>query len=93
MAPRSVFFFFAVINAVSRRYFLQADDVTDMKDWVAALNKASKITVSYTHTHTSWAHVTVIAFSLTCKLKQEAAQFTLSFTSSLIERLRIGHVN
>uniref|UniRef100_A0A3Q3JDW8 PH domain-containing protein n=1 Tax=Monopterus albus TaxID=43700 RepID=A0A3Q3JDW8_MONAL len=33
------------INAVSRRYFLQANDVTDMKDWVAALNKASKITV------------------------------------------------
>lgn len=35
-----------VINAVSRRYFLQANDVTDMRDWVAALNKASKITVS-----------------------------------------------
>ena len=42
----------AVINAVSRRYFLQANDVTDMRDWVAALNKASKITVSATHTHT-----------------------------------------
>ncbi|XP_036069464.1 pleckstrin homology domain-containing family A member 2 isoform X2 [Oryzias melastigma] len=27
------------------KYFLQANDVTDMKDWVAALNKASKITV------------------------------------------------
>lgn len=39
----------AVINAVSRRYFLQASDVTDMRDWVAALNKASKITVSATH--------------------------------------------
>uniref|UniRef100_A0A3Q3JE64 PH domain-containing protein n=1 Tax=Monopterus albus TaxID=43700 RepID=A0A3Q3JE64_MONAL len=35
---------FCFINAVSRRYFLQANDVTDMKDWVAALNKASKIT-------------------------------------------------
>uniref|UniRef100_A0A8D0ATI1 Pleckstrin homology domain containing A2 n=1 Tax=Sander lucioperca TaxID=283035 RepID=A0A8D0ATI1_SANLU len=33
------------INAVSRRYFLQANDVTDMRDWVAALNRASKITV------------------------------------------------
>lgn len=44
--------FFAVINAVSRRYFLQANDVTDMRDWVAALNKASKITVSYAHTQT-----------------------------------------
>lgn len=36
---------FEVINAVSRRYFLQANDVTDMRDWVAALNRASKITV------------------------------------------------
>uniref|UniRef100_H3DEQ1 Pleckstrin homology domain containing A2 n=1 Tax=Tetraodon nigroviridis TaxID=99883 RepID=H3DEQ1_TETNG len=41
--PKAEFCF--VINAVSRRYFLQANDVTDMKDWVAALNKASKITV------------------------------------------------
>lgn len=40
-----------VINAVSRRYFLQANDVTDMRDWVAALNRASKITVSATHTN------------------------------------------
>lgn len=36
----------SVINAVSRRYFLQANDVVDMRDWVAALNQASKITVS-----------------------------------------------
>lgn len=36
----------AAINAVSRRYFLQANDAADMRDWVAALNKASKITVS-----------------------------------------------
>ncbi|XP_074527274.1 pleckstrin homology domain-containing family A member 2 [Halichoeres trimaculatus] len=41
--PKTEFCF--VINAVSRRYFLQANDVTDMKEWVAALNKASKITV------------------------------------------------
>ncbi|KAK7934070.1 hypothetical protein WMY93_004966 [Mugilogobius chulae] len=41
--PKTEFCF--VINAVSRRYFLQANDETDMKDWVAALNKASKITV------------------------------------------------
>ncbi|XP_067378016.1 pleckstrin homology domain-containing family A member 2 isoform X2 [Channa argus] len=41
--PKTEFCF--VINAVSRRYFLQANDATDMKDWVAALNKASKITV------------------------------------------------
>lgn len=38
--------FLSVINAVSRRYFLQANDVADMREWVAALNKASKITVS-----------------------------------------------
>ena len=42
----------AVINSVSRRYFLQANDTVDMKDWVAALNRASKITVRHTHTHT-----------------------------------------
>lgn len=41
--PKTEFCF--VINAVSRRYFLQANDDTDMRDWVAALNKASKITV------------------------------------------------
>ncbi|CAL8248239.1 unnamed protein product [Merluccius merluccius] len=41
--PKTEFCF--VINAVSRRYFLQANDVVDMKDWVAALNRASKITV------------------------------------------------
>ncbi|KAM9810832.1 pleckstrin homology domain-containing family A member 2 [Neosynchiropus ocellatus] len=41
--PKTEFCF--VINAVSRRYFLQANDVMDMKDWVAALNRASKITV------------------------------------------------
>lgn len=41
--PKTEFCF--VINAVSRRYFLQANDVVDMRDWVAALNRASKITV------------------------------------------------
>ncbi|XP_061527682.1 pleckstrin homology domain-containing family A member 2-like isoform X2 [Phycodurus eques] len=41
--PKTEFCF--VINAVSRRYFLQANDVTDMRDWVTALNQASKITV------------------------------------------------
>ncbi|XP_029915627.1 pleckstrin homology domain-containing family A member 2 isoform X2 [Myripristis murdjan] len=41
--PKTEFCF--VINAVSRRYFLQANDVADMRDWVAALNNASKITV------------------------------------------------
>uniref|UniRef100_A0A096MAP9 Pleckstrin homology domain containing A2 n=1 Tax=Poecilia formosa TaxID=48698 RepID=A0A096MAP9_POEFO len=41
--PKTEFCF--VINAVSRRYFLQANDAVDMRDWVDALNKASKITV------------------------------------------------
>ncbi|XP_062273696.1 pleckstrin homology domain-containing family A member 2 [Scomber scombrus] len=41
--PKTEFCF--VINAVSRRYFLQGNDVTDMRDWVSALNRASKITV------------------------------------------------
>uniref|UniRef100_A0A2K5KA74 PH domain-containing protein n=1 Tax=Colobus angolensis palliatus TaxID=336983 RepID=A0A2K5KA74_COLAP len=36
---------FVVINALSQRYFLQANDQKDMKDWVEALNQASKITV------------------------------------------------
>ncbi|XP_037114714.1 pleckstrin homology domain-containing family A member 2 isoform X1 [Syngnathus acus] len=44
--PKTEFCF--VINAVSRRYFLQANDATDMKDWVTALNQASKITVPKT---------------------------------------------
>ncbi|KAJ8786447.1 hypothetical protein J1605_006228 [Eschrichtius robustus] len=34
-----------VINALSQRYFLQANDQKDLKDWVEALNQASKITV------------------------------------------------
>lgn len=41
--PKTEFCF--VINAVSRRYFLQANDVADMREWVDALNKATKITV------------------------------------------------
>jgi hypothetical protein len=36
---------FTVINALSQRYFLQANDQKDLKDWVEALNQASKITV------------------------------------------------
>uniref|UniRef100_A0A673MFN4 Pleckstrin homology domain-containing family A member 2-like n=1 Tax=Sinocyclocheilus rhinocerous TaxID=307959 RepID=A0A673MFN4_9TELE len=34
-----------VINALSRRYFLQANDAIDSKEWVIALNNATKITV------------------------------------------------
>ncbi|XP_038869533.1 pleckstrin homology domain-containing family A member 2-like isoform X2 [Salvelinus namaycush] len=41
--PKTEFCF--VINAVSRRYFLQANDAADLRDWVIALNKATKITV------------------------------------------------
>ncbi|XP_011730901.1 pleckstrin homology domain-containing family A member 2 isoform X3 [Macaca nemestrina] len=41
--PKTPFCF--VINALSQRYFLQANDQKDMKDWVEALNQASKITV------------------------------------------------
>ncbi|KAI2549734.1 PLEKHA2 isoform 9, partial [Pan troglodytes] len=40
--PKTPFCF--VINALSQRYFLQANDQKDMKDWVEALNQASKIT-------------------------------------------------
>ncbi|XP_066570482.1 pleckstrin homology domain-containing family A member 2 [Amia ocellicauda] len=41
--PKTEFCF--VINALSRRYFLQANDSDDLRDWVEALNKATKITV------------------------------------------------
>ncbi|XP_036383418.1 pleckstrin homology domain-containing family A member 2 [Megalops cyprinoides] len=41
--PKAEFCF--VINALSRRYFLQANDSVDLKEWVIALNKATKITV------------------------------------------------
>ncbi|KAB5567226.1 hypothetical protein PHYPO_G00230350 [Pangasianodon hypophthalmus] len=41
--PKTEFCF--VINALSRRYFLQANDALDLKEWVTALNKATKITV------------------------------------------------
>jgi len=39
-----------VINAGMRKFFLQANDQQDLVDWVDALNKATKITVSQTHT-------------------------------------------
>lgn len=35
-----------VINAGMRKFFLQANDQQDLVDWVTALNKATKITVS-----------------------------------------------
>ncbi|XP_038602796.1 pleckstrin homology domain-containing family A member 2 [Tachyglossus aculeatus] len=41
--PKTPFCF--VINARSQRFFLQANDKDDLKDWVEALNQASKITV------------------------------------------------
>ncbi|XP_050974068.1 pleckstrin homology domain-containing family A member 2 [Labeo rohita] len=41
--PKAEFCF--VINALSRRYFLQANDAVDLKEWVVALNNATKITV------------------------------------------------
>ncbi|XP_043940267.1 pleckstrin homology domain-containing family A member 2 [Protopterus annectens] len=41
--PKANFCF--VINALSRRYFLQASDAKDLQDWVDALNRATKITV------------------------------------------------
>ncbi|XP_062995353.1 pleckstrin homology domain-containing family A member 2 [Elgaria multicarinata webbii] len=41
--PKTPFCF--VINALSRRYVLQANDQRDLQDWVEALNRVSKITV------------------------------------------------
>ncbi|XP_028314191.1 pleckstrin homology domain-containing family A member 2 isoform X2 [Gouania willdenowi] len=53
--PKTEFCF--VINAVSRRYFLQADDEIDLRDWVAALNQASKITVPKSYSASQRPHV------------------------------------
>lgn len=41
--PKAEFCF--VIHALSRRYFLQANDALDLKEWVIAVNNATKITV------------------------------------------------
>uniref|UniRef100_A0A670Z871 PH domain-containing protein n=1 Tax=Pseudonaja textilis TaxID=8673 RepID=A0A670Z871_PSETE len=41
----TMIFVSAVINALSQRYVLQANDQKDLQDWVEALNTASKITV------------------------------------------------
>lgn len=43
------FYDLLVVNAKMRKYFLQANDQQDLVDWVNALNKATKITVSQTH--------------------------------------------
>lgn len=45
-----LFYDLLVINAGMRKFFLQANDQQDLVDWVDALNKATKITVSHTHT-------------------------------------------
>lgn len=41
-----------VINAGMRKFYLQANDQQDLVEWISVLNKATKITVSLTHTHT-----------------------------------------
>ncbi|MGH0130930.1 UNVERIFIED_CONTAM: hypothetical protein FKN15_003132 [Acipenser sinensis] len=43
--PSLLFFFFTVINAGMRKFFLQANDQQDLVEWVNVLNKATKITV------------------------------------------------
>ncbi|XP_061762417.1 pleckstrin homology domain-containing family A member 2 [Nerophis ophidion] len=68
--PKTEFCF--VINAVSRRYFLQANDVMDMKDWVAALNQASKITVPKSGPAPSRSHVSAIVSDAHGGKKQHA---------------------
>ena len=42
----------AVINAGMRKIYLQANDQQDLVEWISVLNKATKITVSITHTRT-----------------------------------------
>ncbi|KAM9392973.1 pleckstrin homology domain-containing family A member 2 isoform 2-T2 [Pholidichthys leucotaenia] len=68
--PKTEFCF--VINAVSRRYFLQANDVTDMREWVAALNKASKITVPKSCPAPSRSDVTTVISDSQSGKRQQA---------------------
>ncbi len=35
-----------------RKFYLQANDQQDLVEWISVLNKATKITVSFTHMHT-----------------------------------------
>lgn len=57
--PKAVFCF--VINALSRRYFLQANDAADLKEWVIALNNATKITVPKVPSVTQSSDVTPVS--------------------------------
>ncbi|XP_012691387.2 pleckstrin homology domain-containing family A member 2 [Clupea harengus] len=57
--PKAEFCF--VINALSRRYFLQANDAVDLKEWVIALNRATKITVPKVITASQSSDVTTAA--------------------------------
>nr|XP_057926376.1 pleckstrin homology domain-containing family A member 2 isoform X2 [Doryrhamphus excisus] len=68
--PKTQFCF--VINAVSRRYFLQANDVMDMRDWVAALNQASKITVPRSGPASQRSHMSAVVSDIHGGKKQHA---------------------
>ncbi|XP_063051658.1 pleckstrin homology domain-containing family A member 2 isoform X2 [Engraulis encrasicolus] len=56
--PKAEFCF--VINALSRRYYLQANDAVDLKEWVNALNNATKITVPKAKTTTQSSDVSTV---------------------------------
>ncbi|KAL2092834.1 hypothetical protein ACEWY4_012632 [Coilia grayii] len=56
--PKAEFCF--VINALSRRYFLQANDAVDLKEWVIALNNATKITVPKVNTTAQSSDVSTV---------------------------------
>ncbi|XP_006625563.1 pleckstrin homology domain-containing family A member 2 [Lepisosteus oculatus] len=66
--PKAEFCF--VINALSRRYFLQANDPDDLRNWVEALNKATKITVPKPGSIPQTAEITRVATDLQPKKQQ-----------------------
>ncbi|KAL0613974.1 Pleckstrin homology domain-containing family A member 2 [Plecturocebus cupreus] len=65
--PKTPFCF--VINALSQRYFLQANDQKDLKDWVEALNQASKITMKSHSVAQSGVQLCWSVISVHCNLR------------------------
>ncbi|KAG2469381.1 PKHA2 protein, partial [Polypterus senegalus] len=68
--PKAEFCF--VINALSRRYFLQANDKKDLQEWVDALNRATKITVPKVNQTPACTEVKAVAVSSQPKKQQVA---------------------
>lgn len=65
---------YLVINAGMRKFYLQANDQQDLVEWITVLNKATKITVSPTHTNThnsaGWSMGDPVCLLLCLRLQQ-----------------------